>query len=87
MTYKIQWAESAAKEYEKLDHSVKEQIDKFIVKLSEREDPTTLGKPLTANLSGLWRYRVGDYRIVADIQKRVFTVLIVAVKHRSVVYK
>jgi mRNA interferase RelE/StbE len=87
MAYKIQWAESAAKEYAKLDKPIREQIDKFIAKLSERDDPTSLGKPLTANLSGLWRYRVGNYRIGAKIHKEVFTVLIVAVKHRSIVYK
>jgi mRNA interferase RelE/StbE len=87
MAYSIQWADAAAVEYAKLDTSVKRQIDKYLDKLSSRDDPKSLGKPLQANLSGLWRYRVGDYRIVAEIQDAVVTILILSIKHRSIVYR
>jgi mRNA interferase RelE/StbE len=55
--------------------------------LSVRDDPKSLGKPLQANLSGLWRYRVGDYRIVAEIHDALVTILILSIKHRSIVYR
>lgn len=42
---------------------------------------------MTENKSGLWRYRVGDYRIVADIEDDVLVILIVDVDHRSKVYR
>jgi mRNA interferase RelE/StbE len=84
---KIQWADAAAAEYAKLDTAVKRQIDKYLDKLSVRDDPKSLGKPLQANLSGLWRYRVGDYRMVAEIQDALVTILILSIKHRSIVYR
>ncbi len=46
-----------------------------------------MGKGLTENKSGLWRYRVGDYRIVADIEDDVLLILVVDVDHRSRVYR
>jgi len=46
-----------------------------------------MGKGLTENKSGLWRYRVGDYRIVADIEDDVLVILVVDVDHRSKVYR
>jgi len=87
MAYDIQWSDNAAAEYAKLDKSVKIQIDKYLEKLKSRDDPSSLGKPLTANLAGLWRYRVGNYRIVAEIKAAVLTILVLSIKHRSVVYR
>jgi mRNA interferase RelE/StbE len=87
MAYNIQWADTAVVEYAKLDSAVKRQIDKYLDKLRARDDPRSLGKPLQANLSGLWRYRVGNYRIVAEIQDAVVTILILSIKHRSIVYQ
>lgn len=46
-----------------------------------------MGKGLTENKSGLWRYRVGDYRIVVDIEDDVLVILVVDVDHRSRVYR
>jgi mRNA interferase RelE/StbE len=87
MAYNIQWADAAVVEYGKLDTAVKRQIDKYLDKPGTRDDPRSLGKPLQANLSGLWRYRVGNYRIVAEIQDAVVTILILSIKHRSIVYQ
>lgn len=68
-----------------------EQIAKRIVaklhEISQLEDPRSMGKGLTENKSGLWRYRVGDYRIVADIEDDVLVILVVDVDHRSRVYR
>jgi len=55
-------------------------------RIAAAEDPRRFGKPLTGDLEGLWRYRVGNYRIVASIEDDRFVVLIVIVGHRREVY-
>jgi len=49
-------------------------------------DPRSLGEPLTGDLSGLWRYRVGDYRILAQIEDDRLIILVVHVEHRKNIY-
>lgn len=51
------------------------------------EDPRQLGKPLTGQLSELWRYRVGDYRLIASIEDAEIRILVVRIAHRSKVYR
>ncbi|MCO6558500.1 MAG: type II toxin-antitoxin system RelE/ParE family toxin [Bifidobacterium sp.] len=51
------------------------------------DDPRAHGKGLTANLSGKWRYRVGDWRVLAIINDGIVTVEVVKVAHRSEVYR
>ena len=87
MPYSVVWTSKAAHEYAKLDNSVRLQIDKYLTKLSSSDDPCNMGKALTADLAGLWRYRVGDYRIVAKINNAELIILILSVKHRSTVYR
>ena len=55
--------------------------------LQETEDPRQRGKALTANLSGLWRYRVGDHRVICLIEDDRLVVLVVGLSHRSDVYR
>ena len=50
------------------------------------DDPRVHGKGLTANRSGQWRYRVGDYRIIAEIQDEKVLILVVNIGHRSEIY-
>jgi mRNA interferase RelE/StbE len=56
-------------------------------RVADRNDPRRFGKALKADLAGLWRYRVGDYRILCQIRDRELLVLIVAVGHRREVYR
>ena len=51
------------------------------------ENPRQHGKGLTANRSGQWRYRIGDYRVIADILDDKVVIVVVAVGHRRDVYK
>ncbi|WP_256478099.1 type II toxin-antitoxin system RelE/ParE family toxin [Bartonella sp. B1099] len=51
------------------------------------EDVRAIGKPLRDQLSGLWRYRVGDYRILCDLYDKELVVLVLAVRHRKNIYK
>ena len=87
MPYSVIWTSKAAHEYAKLDNTVRQQIDKYLTKLSFSDDPRNMGKALTADLAGLWRYRVGDYRIVAQVNDAELIILILSVKHRSIVYR
>jgi mRNA interferase RelE/StbE len=54
---------------------------------SDRDNQRCFGRPLTGDLRGLWRYRVGDYRIVAAIEEHRFVVLVVTVGHSREVYE
>ncbi len=49
-------------------------------------DPRTLGKPLKGRFSELWRYRVGDYRVVCELRDELLVVLVVRIGHRRGVY-
>ena len=55
--------------------------------IAKLEDPRSRGKALTGNLAGVWRYRVGDYRILCDINDGRLVILVVDVAHRREVYK
>lgn len=86
--YQIIIKESALKQMKKLDPSMNRIIKNWIVKnLLDTDNPRLHGKALTGNLKGIWRYRVGDYRIFADIQDDILTIFIFEVAHRRDVYK
>ena len=87
MAYKIEFSKEAYDDFTKLDGSVKTRIQKYLDKLAERADPTSLGEPLEENLSAYWKYRVGDYRLIAELKDDVFIVLMLVVGHRRSVYK
>ena len=71
----------------KLDKYTQKLIYAWIDKnLQNCENPRVHGKGLVANKSGYWRYRVGDYRLIAEIQDNEITILIVNVGHRRDVY-
>lgn len=85
MAWKIEFAESASRTLGKLDKQTGKRIVAF---LKERVliNPRTLGEALKSNLSPLWRYRVGDYRIICDIQNERLMVIIVKIGQRREVY-
>jgi mRNA interferase RelE/StbE len=88
LVWKIEWVEESAKEFRKLDKVAQQKIRNYLVKrIAVSDDPTQFGKPLKRHLSGLWRYRVGDYRIICQIRKEEIMVLVVRVSHRKNVYQ
>lgn len=86
MVWKIEVDKDAEKTLKKLDKTIAKRIYDKLKEIGSLEDPRTMGKALTGNLSGLWRYRVGDYRIVCYIQDDILVVLVVDIDHRSNVY-
>lgn len=86
--YKVVFTKSALKQLKKLDKATAALILGWIRKnLEGCENPRIHGKGLTANRSGQWRYRVGDYRIIAEINDTEIIILVVNVGHRSDIYK
>ena len=73
---------------QKLDRSVLILIKSWIEKnLVDTDDPRRHGKGLASNRSGQWRYRVGNYRILAEIEDKELIILAIEVGHRNSVYK
>ena len=86
--YSVEYTAQAEKELSKLDEQTSAIIYKWIEKnLEGCENPRQYGKALHGNLRGKWRYRVGDYRIISEIQDEKIVILIVNVAHRSKIYK
>ena len=68
------------KELSALDNSVKIRILKYLKKLEGCDNPRALGKPLTENLSGYWRYRIGNYRIISRLYDTELVILLLAIR-------
>jgi mRNA interferase RelE/StbE len=85
--WRVEFDADAAKELRKLDKPAQAEILRYLrTRIATSEDPTRFGKPLLKDLKGLWRYRVGDHRIVARIYEDRFLVLVLTVAHRREVY-
>ena len=87
MAWRIDFTKNADKAMRKLDKSVAARVLDELEEIAELEDPRSRGKALTGNLAGIWRYRVGDYRILCDIDNGKLVILVVEVAHRREVYK
>lgn len=88
MTYHVEFTKDALKALKKLNKHTSLLITAWIRKnLEGCSDPRIHGKGLTANRSGEWRYRIGDYRIIADIQDDKVIILILEVGHRREIYE
>lgn len=89
MAWRIEFDRAAVKELERLDRAVSARIVAFLrQRVAPLADPRALGEPLRGPEPGsFWKYRVGDYRIICDIRKRVLMILVVRVGHRSDVYR
>lgn len=87
MAWTIEIDKAAKKELAKLDRTAATRILRFLEeRLAADEDPRRFGEALTENLSGLWKYRIGNFRVIAEIQEHKLVVLVVRIGHRSKVY-
>lgn len=87
MTYKVEFTEKALKQLKKMDRGTAALILGWVRKnLENCENPRLHGKGLTANRSGEWRYRVGDYRLLATIDDKCITILVLNIGHRREIY-
>lgn len=87
MRYSVSYTKKAVKQLRKLDAFSRTTILQWIDRnLNGTTDPRLHGKGLTANRSGEWRYRVGDYRILANILDDEIVIEVFAIGHRRGIY-
>ena len=87
MSYRIETSNRFDKDFKKLDRYTQRMIKSWISKnLQNCEDPRVHGKGLTADRSGQWRYRIGDYRLICTIDDNRLIILALTVGHRRDVY-
>ncbi len=87
MSFKVELSKSAKKDLKKLDIRTSTLIINWLRKnLEGCTNPRQHGKALVGNHSGKWRYRVGDYRIIADILDDKIVILVLNVGHRREIY-
>ena len=88
MVWRIEFHPDAAKELGRLDRTAAARIVRTLeTRIATQDDPRTLGAALRGEHSGYWRWRIGDYRVVARIEDERITLLIVRVGHRREVYR
>jgi mRNA interferase RelE/StbE len=84
----VEFVPDALKELKKLDRTAAGRIIKTLEeRIATLEDPRSLGAPLKGEHEGYWRWRIGDFRIVARIDDERITILVVRVAHRREVYR
>ena len=85
--YRIRTTDSFDKSFRKLDRSVQVMVKRWIDKhLSGTIDPRQQGKGLSSNFRGLWRYRIGDYRLLVEIEDEELVIIAIDIGHRSKIY-
>ena len=88
LAWQIEITRTAEKQIKKLDRAAQESIIRFLrERVKPAGNPRQWGKPLHGGKGGLWRYRVGDYRLICDIQDHKVIFLVLRVGHRKDVYR
>jgi len=87
LDWKVKFEKKAKKELGSLDHKSQVKIYSYLKeRIATNEDPKRFGKALRRDLSGLWRYRIGDYRVIVDIQDHELIVLVLRIGNRKNIY-
>ena len=88
MAWTINYSERALKSLKKMDKQDARRILDFLEqRVASLADPRSLGKPLTGDLGIFWRYRVGNYRILCEVQDEKLVILTALIGHRKTVYR
>ncbi|MEY3218739.1 MAG: hypothetical protein RIT27_96 [Pseudomonadota bacterium] len=87
MQWTVEFSKVAASHLKSLDKPIRNQIQKFIQRLENHANPRLLGKPLVGEFRGLWRYRVGDYRLICEFFDDRLVVFVLELDHRSRIYR
>ena len=87
MVWKIKFSEFSQKQIKKLDKPIAKKILTYLRnRVAMQKDVRVLAKPLLHDKSGLWRYRVGNYRIICKIEEKELIVLVIRLGHRKNIY-
>lgn len=87
MAWTVKLSDHAKRDLQKLDKTIQKRIVSFLQdRIHVTDNPRASGKALQGNLSGLWRYRVGDYRLLCRIEDEELIILVIGIGHRKEVY-
>ena len=88
MAWSIKFDPRAERELAKLDRQVQVRILRFLrERIAPLDDPRELGEALSGPLRFFWKYRVGHYRVIADLQREQLVILVVRIGHRGSIYR
>ena len=88
MTWTVRWEKRAVKDMARLGHADRERVARFIRdRIGARDDPREIGEALSGPLSGYWKYRVGDIRIITSLDDQEVTIYVVRVGARREIYR
>ena len=87
MAYSVVLTGDALRQLKKLDKPVARRITDYLAEVGTLDDPRARGKGLVGERAGLWRYRVGDYRVICSLHDAELVVLALEIGHRSSVYE
>ena len=87
MAWRVEVSDYAEKQLRKLDKPIQKRLlDWLEDRIEGCKNPRHFGEPLRGEMAGLWRYRIGDYRVVCEIQDQQLVVLALTVGHRREIY-
>jgi mRNA interferase RelE/StbE len=88
MPWNVDFTDRARRQLRKLPPDVQSRLLRFLrQRVASSDDPRLLASRLTGELSGYWRFRVGDYRLVCRNEEGELTVLVISLGHRKLVYQ
>ncbi len=89
MAWRVEFDDGARRDLEKLDKPIALRITRFLrERVGQLDDPRSIGDALKGSrLGDFWRYRVGDYRIICDLENQRLLVLVLRVGHRREIYR
>jgi mRNA interferase RelE/StbE len=88
LAWTIEVTHTARRDLERLDRQIAKRITRYLAhKVATSQDPRELGKPLSGKLKHLWSYRVGDYRVLCEVQEERFVVIAITIGHRREIYR
>ena len=88
MAWVTEFDTAAQRELDKLDPAIARRILKFLLeRVAKLDDPRRIGERLQGKLHHLWKYRVGDYRVLCSFKQEILVVLVLEVGHRREIYK
>lgn len=88
MAWRIEFDSEVEADLKKLDPEAQRRILRYLSeRISTEKDPRRFGAPLRRELSGLWKYRIGDFRVICRIEEKRIVVYVIRIGHRKEVYR
>ena len=89
MAWRVELADSAAKQLRKLDPQIAKRILTFLRdRIAPLDDPRSIGEALKGKEFGdFWKYRIGDWRIIADLDDGIMLITVIRIGNRREIYR